>query len=141
MTIQELSKLYNTRQRIAELRELILTIEARAVKMTPGGDGTPHGGGISDKTAIGAELADVRAQLERQEAQELLELAVLVRYIATVEDAFIGKLLRLRFVEGRTWRDVARKAGGGNTEDSVRKAVFRWLDKGSCPSVSGENFL
>lgn len=139
MTINDLSKLYNCRRRVAELRELIAVIESRAVKVTPGAGGMPHGGGISDKTAIGAELADVRAQLEALEAQEMRELADLVRYIAAVEDAFIGKLLRLRFVEGRTWRDVARKAGGGNTEDSVRKAVFRWLDKEneSCPPMSG----
>ena len=129
MTIKELSKLYNCRKRVAELRELIATIEARAVKVTPGIGGMPHGSGISDKTAIGAELADVREQLDALEEQELRELAVLVRYIASVEDAFIGKLLRLRFVDGLTWRDVAYKAGGHNTEDSVRKAVFRYVEE------------
>lgn len=129
MTIAELSRLYNTRKRIDELQALLVTIETRATKTTPGTGGMPSGGGISDKTAIGAELADVQTQIERLKMQEEIEFVRLCRYIVGVEDAYIAKLLRLRFVEGNTWPDVARKAGGGNTEDGVRKAVFRFVDK------------
>ena len=129
MTIDELSNLYNIRQRIAELRELLVIIETRATKTTTKSSGMPSGGGISDKTASGGELADVRDQLLEMEAREESELVRLCKYIASVEDAFIAKLLRLRFVNGLKWSDVAKYAGGNNSADGVRKAVFRFIEK------------
>ena len=53
----------------------------------------------------------------------------LSRYIATVDDSLMRQILTLRFVEGMSWRKVARSIGGGNTEDSVKQACSRFLRK------------
>ena len=128
MTIKDLSQLYNIRKRLEERRETLATLDARATKVTASVGGMHHGSGISDKTGIGAEMADLRREIEDLAAQEERELLRLCRYITGVQDAYIQRLLRLRFLEGLTWRQVAFKAGGGNTEDGVRKAVFRFVN-------------
>lgn len=47
--------------------------------------------------------------------------------IAKIDDSRIRRILCLRVVDGNTWQEVADKIGGGNTEDSVRKAYKRYF--------------
>ena len=128
MTIKDLSQLYNIRKRLDERREMLALLNARATKVTASIGGMPHGSGISDKTSIAAEMAELKREIEDLTAQEDLELLRLCRYITGVPDAYMQRLLRLRFLDGMTWRQVAYRAGGGNTEDGVRKAVFRFVN-------------
>ena len=128
MTIKDLSQLYNIRKMLDERREMLAVLGARATKVTASIGGMPHGSGISDKTSIAAEIADLKREIEDLTAQEDLELLRLCRYITGVQDAYMQRLLRLRFLDGMTWRQVAYRAGGGNTEDGVRKAVFRFVN-------------
>ena len=58
-----------------------------------------------------------------------IELNRLNRFIENVDDAQMRMILSLRFVNGLTWRQVAHSIGGGNTEDSVRKACQRFLQE------------
>lgn len=44
-------------------------------------------------------------------------------------DAHMRRILQLRYVQGLSWDEVAARIGGGNTEDSVRKAAGRYLAK------------
>ena len=128
MTIKDLSQLYNIRKRLDERREMLALLNARATKVTASIGGMPHGSGISDKTSIAAEIAELKREIEDLAAQEDRELLRLCRYITGVQDAYMQRLLRLRFLDGMTWRQVAYRAGGGNTEDGVRKAVFRFVN-------------
>lgn len=60
---------------------------------------------------------------------ELLEtLNRVEEFIASVKDSHVRRIINLRVVEGLSWNDVARIMGG-NTEDSVRKAFERFMDK------------
>ena len=128
MTIKDLSQLYNIRKRLDERREMLALLNARATKVTASIGGMPHGSGISDKTSIAAEIAELKREIEDLAAQEDRELLRLCRYITGVQDAYMQRLLRLRFLDGMTWRQVAYRAGGGNTEDGVRKAVVRFIN-------------
>jgi len=44
-------------------------------------------------------------------------------------DLHMRRILCLRYLDGLAWEEVAARIGGGNTEDSVRKAAQRFLDK------------
>ena len=46
-----------------------------------------------------------------------------------IDDEFVKAIITYRFIEGMSWRQVAFKMGGGNTEDSVRKAYIRYFDR------------
>jgi len=50
-------------------------------------------------------------------------------FINKIDDVLIQQIFILRFVEGYKWFRVAMEIGGGNTEDSVRKACARYLEK------------
>ena len=100
-----------------------------ATKTTQSISGMPVDGEISDKTAKAAEIADCKAIIESMEQQSVAEYNRIIRYIASVDDTFIRQIIKYRFIELMSWNDVADKMGGYNTEDSVRKALSRYLRK------------
>lgn len=53
------------------------------------------------------------------------EVAV-TAYIGSVPDSLLRQILTLRFVDGHSWTAVANRIGGGNTEESVKKAFYRF---------------
>jgi len=69
-----------------------------------------------------------KAQLENAEL-ELLELTNEVEdYIQSLTDSRIRRILRYRYIDNMTWRQVAHKMGGRATEDSVRMEHNRFLE-------------
>lgn len=48
------------------------------------------------------------------------------KFVSAIEDSFIRRIVVARYIEGRSWVGVARKLGGGNTSDGVRKIWERW---------------
>ena len=51
------------------------------------------------------------------------------QFIKSVQDSHLRRIITYRVVEGLSWNEVAYKIGGGNTEDSVRKAFERFMSK------------
>lgn len=72
-----------------------------------------------------AKLVDLQEKLKayRQEAEEI------ERFICSVDDYQIRLILQLRYVDGKEWNEVAKYIGGGNTENSVKKMCYRFLEK------------
>ena len=50
-------------------------------------------------------------------------------FIESVNDSHIRMIITYRIIESYSWRQVADAMGGGNTEDSVRKAFERFMEK------------
>lgn len=126
MTARELNKLKDLPGLIARGERRIEELEA---KLQPGGtsmDGMPHG--TSRKNMI-EELVPVIADLREQVRKYEAEQKALEEYIHSVEDYHIRSILLHRFVDDLEWNEVAALVGGGNTEDSVRKACDRFLRK------------
>lgn len=68
-----------------------------------------------------------KAQLESAE-MELLEIASETeKYIQSIEDSRIRRIIRLRYIDNLTWTQVAHKIGGMATADSVRMEHNRYL--------------
>ena len=129
MTIKELSQLYHLNREIEQekhrLQELTAAATDTAVKIS----GLPHVGGISNKTAIAAQIADCRAVIEAKVQLSVVEYNRLNRYIANVQDSLTRQIMALRFVNGMSWNQVAMSVGGGNTEGSVKMVCYRYLNK------------
>lgn len=49
------------------------------------------------------------------------------QFIASIPDSRMRRIINLRYLENMSWNKVADHIGGGNTEDSVRKACERFL--------------
>lgn len=88
-----------------------------------GGAGTGHSRIESAVEAIEKEkqLLESICTKRQQEKQKLLE------FIQTIPDSQTRQIFTYRFVDTLTWGKVARKIGGGNTSDSVRKKVIRYI--------------
>lgn len=127
MTKKELSQLYWLNQEIKADKERLAELEAAAINTAVKITGLPHVAGVSDKTAIAAEIADVRAVIKAKTDISVVEYNRLNRYIAGVDDSLMRQILSLRYIDGLSWSKVAMSIGGGNTEDSVRKAHNRFL--------------
>lgn len=127
MTKKELSQLYYLRREIAQeqrrLKELEKATETGSGKIT----GLPIMQGMAAPAELVAQIADSRAVISAKLELAGVEYNRLCRYITGVDDSLMRQILTQRFVEGKSWRQVARAIGGGNTEDSVRQAFHRYM--------------
>lgn len=129
MTLKELSQLYYLNKEIAQDKQKLLQFEEIATNTAAKITGLPHVGGISDKTAIAAEIADLKTSIEARIQLSMVEYNRLNRYIQSVDDSLIRQIISLRFVDGLKWQQVAVSIGGNNNEDSLRMLLNRFLRK------------
>ena len=100
--------------------------EARAAKL----DGMPISSGNGSGSAIErhiAEIVDLEFIISAKITQCIHERARLERYIAEIPDSLTRQIFTLRFINGLPWAQVAYSIGG-NTEDSVKKICYRYLN-------------
>ena len=87
-------------------------------------EGFPYPEYSRKKTLLYARKATL-ASLE----MELLEtLNQVEEFIASVDDSRMRRIITLRFIENLSWNKVAHRIGGGNREDSVKKAFYRFME-------------
>lgn len=71
----------------------------------------------------------------RKETLNELELKILENlneieaFISRITDSHVRRIINLRIIEKNTWGKIAEKIGGGNTEDSVKKIFYRFMEK------------
>ena len=70
-----------------------------------------------------------KATLQLLEDDLLEKTNEVEEFIASIDDSRMRRIINLRFLENKTWNQVADYIGGGNTEDSVRKSFTRFLEK------------
>jgi len=130
MTLQELSQLYYLKREIAMDSERMAELESKALPGAQTLSGMPHPLGVGDKLAKNAvEIADLRAVIEAKHRRCLAEQQRLEKYIAGIDDSFIRQLFTYRFVDGLTWRQVAKKLGGKNSAGNLYKIAYRFVQK------------
>lgn len=70
-----------------------------------------------------------KATLTSLEMELLETLNQVEEFIASVDDSRMRRIINLRFIENLSWNKVADRIGGGNTEDSIRMAFNRFMEK------------
>lgn len=68
-------------------------------------------------------------KLQQAYDKAYLELLKLNEFIETINNPAIRLAIRTRFVDGFSWNKVADTLGGGNTEDSVKKMCYRYIQR------------
>ena len=127
MTRKELSQLYWLKKEIERESRRVEELEALATGCTAGASGMPGSGGLSDKTAIAGQIADCKTLIETKRHELVTEYNRLLHYIKDVDDAYIRNILKYRYIECLTWRQVALWMGG--TASAVRMAHNRFFEK------------
>lgn len=124
------------RERISQTEKQIAKIEeeGNVIDTVSGGsggiqhfkiDGFPYPEYSRKKSLLYARKS-ILANLEL----ELLEtLNQVEKFIASVEDSRMRRIITLRVIDNLSWNSVADRIGGGNTEDSVKKSFYRFMEK------------
>lgn len=128
MTLQEIYSLYYIKKEIETYKLKIEELQTMAESITQKVTGMPRGGGTSDKVGNAVVAIITYKEMLAQAIQKDVELSMKINeYILTVEDVQLRQIMFLRFIEHMTWREVAMRIGGGNTEDGVRKRCNRYI--------------
>lgn len=130
MTVKELSQLYYLNREIEADQQRLDELEVMVSSpKSPNYDGMPHAPGYSDSLSrMVAEIVDTKAILAAKQLQCIHERNRLERYISSIPDSLTRQIFALRFINGLSWYQVAMHIGG-NTEDSVKKVCYRYLNK------------
>lgn len=86
-------------------------------------EGFPYPEYSKKKTLLYARK-DILIKLEMELSETLNNVET---FIASVKDSHIRRIISLRIIDGLSWNKVADRIGGGNTDDSVRKAYDRFM--------------
>lgn len=77
-----------------------------------------------------------KAEISRNERDKLQkDIEYLKQRLDAVEaylrrcDEYVEVMLRMHYIDGKTWTAIAMKQGGKNTNDSVRKQCHRYVAK------------
>lgn len=131
MTYKELDEYYLLGEAISSLEEDIMRKEAALVRSPAFNDSgipkNPSPGNIVEERYIALITAKEKlcCDLVRYKEQKRR----VESYIAGIPDLFTQRLFQLRVFERMRWRDIAARIGGGNTENSVKQAFCRYLQK------------
>lgn len=87
--------------------------------------------GLTDVSAsyLNATINSEIRKLEDRYERLLHTTNDLLDFIDSIDDSRIRMIITYRVVESYSWGEVADALGGGNTEDSARKAFDRFMGK------------
>ena len=130
MTKKELSQFYYLKRKIKEQQRRIAELEALAINCSTKITGLPTGTGISDKIGnYAAQIADLKALLDLNLKKRFYELNRINSYIDGVEEPLIKQIMIYRFECHMSWLQIERAIGGKNRAESLRKKLYRYLNK------------
>lgn len=83
---------------------------------------------VEYQTKIG-RLKKLRMRLELADDQLLELLSGVEEYVESIEDSRMRLIMRYRYMDNMTWKEIARRMRGGSTADSIRMEHNRFLEK------------
>lgn len=132
MTIKELSRLYYLNKLIERDESRLAELEAR---LSPGGmsfsripQAQKKCANTFEDAAIG--MIELKERILAERGEYIRERDALEAYINSVKDCRMRLILTYRFVDLMSWTAIAMRIGGGNTDESIKKACYRFLEKG-----------
>lgn len=131
VTLQDLKELRYMQGEIAALREREREIVHRMIyaASVPAAARVKGDDGRTGEERYRDALEQVQESLCRRRLALAEKEAAVTAYIGSVPDSLLRQILAFRFVGGLSWTAVANKIGGGNTEESVKKAFYRFFAK------------
>ena len=126
MSLHELKNLYYLKKEIKEQQRRLTELEALAINCSTEITGLPTGKGISDKIGnYAAQIADLKALLDLNLKKCFYELNRINSYIEGVEEPMIKQIIECHM----SWLQIERAIGGKNRAESLRKKLYRYLNK------------
>lgn len=128
MTAKELQEYRHLRRLIECNKSKLAEISARLDPRSSDFSGMPRSGSTRNLTEENTGLyIDLKNILEEQQRDYLRRQVEIERFVGTIDDLYMRRIISYRFIDGLTWRRTALKMGGGNTSDGVRMACNRFI--------------
>ena len=110
MTIHDLSKYHNLKIEIKQIKDNIEKIETTIIGSSKiaGIPITSSSNNSNPTERIGMKLAKLKTTLENKTDKLLDELNKIEDFLNTVDDGEIRIIIRKRFIEGKTWKEVSK---------------------------------
>ncbi|MBP3538569.1 MAG: hypothetical protein J6J62_01870 [Oscillospiraceae bacterium] len=130
MTLHQLNAHYELVENYITAKTILQRLRDAAGLKAQSITGMPHGGGVNDivgNTAVEIVRAEERIKEladKVAESQKPIEA-----WIDTINDIYAQSILRLRYIHGKSWGEVAEMVGGGNTEQSVKAVCYRIISR------------
>ena len=102
MTIKELSQYHNVKIEIQQIKDNIGSSKITGMPMVSSGNNS------NPTERIGIKLAKLKTTLENKKDKLLDEATKIEEFLNTVEDGEIRIIIRKRFLEGKTWKEVSK---------------------------------
>lgn len=131
MTYQELKNLRFLKNEIRYLEQKIQEMQNEIGSLcSPSLSGMPSARSrLSQPERETEAIEKLKLLYSERKSAYLAECVRAEKYIASVDDSCTRQILRMRFVDGCSWRKIAVSLGGGNTPDGVRMAAIRHINK------------
>ena len=117
-------------QRIDELRAQRTAISALAFDREPSGRNDSPGR-ESKIERLTAEIIDLEQLLHINREKRIVEKQRLERFISSVDDSTVRRIIELRFNAVLSWNEVAARMGSGYTVGSLKMMLSRYLERHS----------
>lgn len=128
MTLQELNAHYELLEDLDNAQEMLATLHSKAQPGAQVLNGMPHSPGVRDRVGeLAAEITDMEARISRLQARIAEEETPILDFVTSIENAEISLIIRLRFIRGLRWKEVAAHIGKWKTEASVRNLCYRYI--------------
>lgn len=134
MTVQELQQLFYLNKLIEHEKERLEELRSALALKTPVLSDMPKASGAKDKIGeIVPAIIDQEAEIEKNLKAYIEARDRILDYISHVPNIRIKTILILRFIDQKSWQEVAESIGGKETEYSVKQACYRYVDGKTIP--------
>jgi DNA-directed RNA polymerase specialized sigma subunit len=128
VTVKELQQLFYIEKIIQHEKDRLDELRASVDLHSPGLSDMPKAPGAKDKLGDTVpKIVDQEAEIQKNIILYSRTKEKLLRYINGVPFVRIKMIMILRFIDQKSWQEVADAIGGKETEYSVKKAVYRYL--------------
>lgn len=128
MTKKELEQLRGINLSLERDIERLEELQSALCGSTSSISGLPHVSALQDRTGLYVSLIDeLREQIVERVCESVALYVEISAFAQTVTDPVVREIITLRYLDNLSWRDIAQQLGGGNTPDSVRMLLNRYL--------------
>lgn len=113
MTMQELKQLRSIRAEITRISKRLDRLRKKSA--------------LSDDEETRELIKELYNELKAHYKKQIEAELKITRQIKLINDAQARLSIEMVYIDGCSWREVAAKIGGGNTEDGCRKYLNRYL--------------
>lgn len=107
LTHRDLEICYALAREAEDMAQRLARLKAYAMRTTASMDAAAHGGDISDRVGEGvAAYLDLEAEAGRKIAGFIAHIRFVEEAIEALDDSTQRRLLRLRYIDGRTWEQI-----------------------------------